>query len=251
MQNLFMWGLVLLLAVLALLIGIGKGDWLIAGYNTASSKERARYNIRTLRKIMSISLCLLALCIAAMSLPILRESGFYKFSYIFILIISIVTLILANTIAKNKEPVTIIETTEDKRKQKRTTRISLIIAAVILIFVAFSLFTGNISYQISDHILHITTGDWKDLDISLNDIESVSMEEDIALGRRTFGVGNFKIRGGDFKNDTFGKYTLYSFNSCKSYVVLKADEQYYVLNKSTELETEELYQSLLQYIEAK
>lgn len=43
------WVLYLLSAlflVLALVVYFGKGDNLIAGYNTASAKERAQYNIK-------------------------------------------------------------------------------------------------------------------------------------------------------------------------------------------------------------
>ncbi|MGL6197589.1 MAG: PH domain-containing protein [Lachnospiraceae bacterium] len=103
----------------------------------------------------------------------------------------------------------------------------------------------------SGNTLHITASAWKDLDISMEEIDSVTLEENITLGRRTYGIGNFKIRGGNFKNEAFGKYTLYSFNSNKTYIVIKTDEQFYVLNKSTELETEEFYRNLLEYAEAK
>lgn len=252
MEYLIMWGIVLLLALLSFLIGIGKGDWLISGYNTASAKDRAKYNIRILRKIMSIGLGISALFIAATNLPISTDlPGFNQFSGIFILVVCIVMVILANTIAKRKEPVIIVETEEDKQKHRKVTRISLILSVIILAFVTISLFTGNFDYRISNSILHITASNWKDIDISLEEIESVLLEENITLGRRTFGVGNFKIRGGNFKNQDFGKYTLYSFNSCKTYIVIKTDNQTYVLNKPTVLETEELCQSLLEYVETK
>ncbi|MBR4227934.1 MAG: DUF3784 domain-containing protein, partial [Bacteroidales bacterium] len=38
-----------LLLVMGIIIIIGKGDNLIAGYNTASKEERAKYNIKRLR----------------------------------------------------------------------------------------------------------------------------------------------------------------------------------------------------------
>ncbi|MGL6197588.1 MAG: DUF3784 domain-containing protein [Lachnospiraceae bacterium] len=108
MKYLIMWGFALLLALIALLIGIGKGDWLISGYNTASAKDRAKYNIRTLRRILSIGLGITALFIAVTNLPIGTDLlDFNQFSGIFILVVCIVMVILANTIAKRKEPVII------------------------------------------------------------------------------------------------------------------------------------------------
>ena len=46
------------LAIVFFIIGIvmliGKGDWLIAGYNTASEEERKKVNIVRLRIVMAI-----------------------------------------------------------------------------------------------------------------------------------------------------------------------------------------------------
>lgn len=41
-----------LLLVLGIVILLGKGDWLIAGYNTASHEERERYNMRRVRGVL-------------------------------------------------------------------------------------------------------------------------------------------------------------------------------------------------------
>ena len=47
--------------ILALVILVGKGDWMIAGYNTASPKEREKYNIKRLRIVMSLLMVVTAL----------------------------------------------------------------------------------------------------------------------------------------------------------------------------------------------
>ena len=41
-------GVIALFAVLSVLFLLGKGSWLIAGYNTASEKEKQQYNKRRL-----------------------------------------------------------------------------------------------------------------------------------------------------------------------------------------------------------
>lgn len=43
----------LVLAVLGTIVAMGKGDWLIAGYNTASKRRRATYDIRRLRRVIA------------------------------------------------------------------------------------------------------------------------------------------------------------------------------------------------------
>lgn len=40
--------------IIGIVILIGKGDWLIAGYNTASEEERKKVNIIRLRIVMAI-----------------------------------------------------------------------------------------------------------------------------------------------------------------------------------------------------
>ena len=40
--------------IIGIVILIGKGDWLIAGYNTASEEDRKKVNIVQLRIVMAI-----------------------------------------------------------------------------------------------------------------------------------------------------------------------------------------------------
>ena len=44
----------LILALMGIVIAIGKGDWLIAGYNTSSKEEKQKINIKRLRLLTSI-----------------------------------------------------------------------------------------------------------------------------------------------------------------------------------------------------
>ena len=49
-----------LLAVLGVVILSGKGDWLIAGYNTASHEEREKYNMRRVRGVLGVLMFIVA-----------------------------------------------------------------------------------------------------------------------------------------------------------------------------------------------
>ena len=92
--------LILLLALLffgiSIVIALGRGDWLISGYNTASKTEKAKYNIKRLRLLMSILTAAVGILILVDMILDLRELYFF----IIIMWIIIPTMILANTWAK-------------------------------------------------------------------------------------------------------------------------------------------------------
>lgn len=52
--EIFMVCLAIVFFIIGIVILIGKGDWLIAGYNTASEEERKKVNIVRLRIVMAI-----------------------------------------------------------------------------------------------------------------------------------------------------------------------------------------------------
>ncbi|MBP5483310.1 MAG: DUF3784 domain-containing protein [Bacteroidales bacterium] len=49
-----------ILVIMGIIILIGKGDKLIAGYNTASEEEKAQYNVKRLRGLIGGLLIVLA-----------------------------------------------------------------------------------------------------------------------------------------------------------------------------------------------
>ena len=90
----------ILLLVMGIIILIGKGDNMIAGYNTAPKEERAEYDIKRLRGLIGGLLIVLA----PMTFFTLKE-GTMAATWSFIaltFVLSIVVVILANTWAKKK-----------------------------------------------------------------------------------------------------------------------------------------------------
>lgn len=89
------------LLVMGIIIIIGKGDNLIAGYNTASKEEKSQYNIKRLRGLIGGMLVVLA----PMMLLLLREESLTAtFSFVVLtFILCIVVVILANSWAKKKD----------------------------------------------------------------------------------------------------------------------------------------------------
>jgi hypothetical protein len=89
-----------ILVIMGIIILIGKGDNLIAGYNTASEEEKAQYNIKRLRGLIGG----LLLALAPMMLLLNGENTMtatWSFCAL-VFVLCIVVVILANTWAKKK-----------------------------------------------------------------------------------------------------------------------------------------------------
>ena len=90
----------ILFVPLILLILSGRGDNLIAGYNTASEKEREQFNMKRLRLVIG---GILFLTIIAFWIPVLIGNQKFIIPMTIALIpISFIGIILANTWAKKK-----------------------------------------------------------------------------------------------------------------------------------------------------
>ena len=86
---------------LGIIFLMGKGDNLIAGYNTASEEERKEVNIRRLRLLMAIMMAITAGFCAI--LPIIgNDKNMVLAATGLFIVITVVFVIVANTWAKNK-----------------------------------------------------------------------------------------------------------------------------------------------------
>jgi hypothetical protein len=85
--------------IMGVVILLGKGDNLIAGYNTASQKERAQYNIKRLRGLIGGLLIVLAPMLFLLHGETMAATGSFVALTI---ILCIIVVILANTWAKKK-----------------------------------------------------------------------------------------------------------------------------------------------------
>ena len=84
----------LIVLVIAVIILSGKGDNLIAGYNTSTKEEKERYNIKRVR-----------ICIGGMLLILSPIMLLFADNFVLLIAVvpsrSILSIILANTWAKN------------------------------------------------------------------------------------------------------------------------------------------------------
>lgn len=93
--------LAIVFLILAYIIMKGKGDMLIAGYNTASEEEKAQVNIKRLRILVALTSVLAgAFCCL---IPIIANNNAVVIgATVVLLVFGLLVVILANTWARKK-----------------------------------------------------------------------------------------------------------------------------------------------------
>lgn len=244
-----MWFVVALFAVLTVILLSGKGGFLIAGYNTASKKEKAEYNEVKLSRVMGAGMGIITIILGLSA--IFQENApsfFYWMMPVIILITIIVILILSNTTCKNKNPQPVEETKDEQILTRKIMKYTWIFVIIVFFIVGVSLVTGDVKIDINNDKLYISASYWPDQSIDYENIQSVTYTENMDTGDRTNGLGSFKLQEGHFKNSEFGKYILYSYRECKSYIVIHTNTDTYVINAKDSSETEKLYGQILERI---
>ena len=93
--------LVVILIIMAIIIMLGKGDFLIAGYNTASKEEKEKYNIKRLRFLIS-AILLVSVVYAVLMIPFGQDVVWAMTMTAVLVVLTLAVVILANTWAKKK-----------------------------------------------------------------------------------------------------------------------------------------------------
>lgn len=94
---------VALLGIMSILLLVGKGSWLIAGYNTASAKEKSRYKEKTLCRTVGGGLAVETVMLLAMQIfeGALPAASVHIFT-ILTFVNAGIMVILGNTICRKK-----------------------------------------------------------------------------------------------------------------------------------------------------
>lgn len=95
------WVIFFILAAMSITLLSGHGSWLIAGYNTASKEEKAKYNEKKLCRVMGIGMTIITLLILIAELFEKVLSSNFTVVMIIIIIIDVTAIeIASNTICK-------------------------------------------------------------------------------------------------------------------------------------------------------
>ena len=237
------WIITVLFLVLTIILFSGKGGFLIAGYNTASKEERAKYNKKKLGQVMGSGMGVITIILA---IPAFFKENTPSFFYwlipIIIIAIAVAMVILSNTICKEKNPRPIDEVEEINTS--RITKYTFIFLIVLFTSIGFLLTTGDVKVNLNDNNIQIEASYWSDKIIDYEDIKSVNIMENIDIGHRTNGLGSFKLNEGHFRNYQFGDYILYSYTKCKTYIVIETESDIFVINSESKSDTEKLYEKI-------
>lgn len=92
-----------LFAVLSLVLLLGKGSWLIAGYNTASPEEKKRYDEKRLCRVTGGGMAVITAMLAVMTIwqDVLPAAFAGIFGAVTVGVV-IAVLILSNTVCRRK-----------------------------------------------------------------------------------------------------------------------------------------------------
>ena len=95
--------IIVIMFVLGMVILSGKGDNLIAGYNTASEEERREVNIKRLRIVVA-GICILSPVVIGLPVFIGKEgdTSLHLFTAFCVILMTIIGLVLANTWCKKE-----------------------------------------------------------------------------------------------------------------------------------------------------
>ena len=121
----------------------------------------------------------------------------------------------------------------------------LIFTAVIAVFVAVMLFTGNLHYRFDSDSFTVEASYWGDLTVKYDAIDGIEYREGNVDGTRTYGVGSFRLLLGTFENGEFGTYTRYTYYRPEACVILSVNGKTLVLSGSSADSTRTLYDTLV------
>lgn len=250
------WLIAVIFLVLTVLLLSGKGSFLIAGYNTASKAQKAKYDEKKLSRVMGSGMGVITIFMV-----VLACFGNYPPDWLFyalfiaIIAVTVVMCVLCNTICKVKNPSALQEedaqsAQAEKRRNSLIIAVSIAVTGIVLLLACILLFTGSIDIAVGENSIDIDCSYYFNYAVPLDSIKSVSYVDGFESGKRTNGLGSFKLLGGHFRNDEFGDYILYAYLNVDEHIVLHTADGIVAINAQTEQETAALYEEIKSALDA-
>lgn len=161
----------------------------------------------------------------------------------------IVPVVYSYSIYRKHEAEGVDYTAQPKSKaDKIAARISAVLVPMILIGVAFLMFTGDITVSCGETAVSIDATFWNDSEIKYEDIKNIAYKESGFEGYRISGFGSAKLSLGQFENEEFGNYISYIYNRCDACVVIYGENKILILNGPDRSSTKAIYDTLQEKI---
>lgn len=132
----------------------------------------------------------------------------------------------------------------DKKSDKAALWVSAILVPLILIGVAVLMLVGDVDVTCGETEFKITASFTDDMTVRYEEVDSIEYRQSFSVGSREMGFGSPRISTGTFRNEEFGRYTLYAYTQGEGAVVLRKGEKVLVIVGKTAAQTREIYESL-------
>lgn len=123
-------------------------------------------------------------------------------------------------------------------------KISLTALAVLLVFLAVLLFSGDLAYRFEEESFTIEADWYPDLTVRYDAIEALAYHDGNVSATRVGGFGSFRLLMGWFESEELGIHTRYTYYRPKACVILTTENRAIVLSGANLEETWDLYQTL-------
>lgn len=237
----------LLFLALSILFLMGKGSFLIAGYNTSGKAEKAKYDEKKICRYAGLAM----LMVGIGQFILLWNKNLMWLSTILDLIAVVVAIVGVNFLSK-KKAVDVDETMikQESDQGAKVVKIgSLIFTLIILAGIGGLLFAGDVSVNVGKDSVKVSAFMATGSTVEYADVEEVYLSDNVHYGSRVGGFGGIKISSGNFENDEYGRYKLYAYNENDTLIVLKTNEdKYIVFNQPSQKETVKVYESILEKV---
>lgn len=237
-----------LLATLSIILLTGHGSFLIAGYNTASPEEKAKYDAKKLCRAVGVTLLLTAAATAGLLLipaDSVYSTPYFIFYFIFIFADVGITLYYTNKKCLKKEHKEQQEGTEAKKKKSASFIVGVCLATLpVLLLVGIVLYQASQPpvFIVSNGVLNISSSFGET--IRLSDIKSLQIKNSLPKSlSKTNGSDFGSILKGEFNAD--GRGAKVFLNAAKPpFLYIEATDGLTILNDQNQTKTEALYNEL-------
>jgi len=138
----------------------------------------------------------------------------------------------------------------NRKTDKVALWITAIVVPLILIGVVVLMVVGDVSVDLGNDHFTVSASFSESLTIRYEDIDTVEYRESFDIGHREMGFGSPRLSTGTFKNNEFGRYTLYAYTNGEGCVILRQGDNVLVIVGKTAEETKGIYDSLASKIKA-
>lgn len=131
---------------------------------------------------------------------------------------------------------------------KKAARISTVFLILLLFFVAWIMFTGDIQYTFEEDYFTVKADFYGGMTVFYDTVDSITFLEEPVKSVKTNGFDSARLLLGGFTNEEFGYHTRYTYRSAENCVVLRNGDSVLILSGRDAAETRELYSRLLSKI---